>query len=125
MSSPIEIQMASERSRRRIRRTLWTISLVVFPLFVFVVSLPFITRVQLRWRGWDLGSRDAHGGWFERVDQAYFRDGQEFAIRDIDRLSYFPQLKQMTVYNASISEDAFVAISRHNQLSTVRIISSR
>ncbi len=135
MTDPDAAENSSERSQRRIRRTLWTASLVVLPLFVFVVSQPVVTRVQLLWRGCDLSPNESPVGlptwvpevfrpWFGRVDNAFFH-GTEFTVGDIDRLRIFPQLEQVTVFGASVSDDAFAAIAKHKQLTTVRIDSSR
>lgn len=135
MTSPNETAIASERSQRRIRRTLWTISLVVLPLFVFVVSQPLITRFQLRWRGWELGSRERQSRpanwltqvtypWFGRVDEVIYH-GNELTVDDVDRLRNYPHFHEVTVIGAEISDDAFVALAKHNQRSSVRVFSSR
>ena len=135
MTNPDAAENSSERSKKRIRQTLWTASLVVLPLFVFVVCQPLITRFHLLWRGCELSSSDRHAGlptwvpevfrpWFGRVDQAVFR-GTEFTVGDIDRLRIYPQLQQVTVLGADIPDDAFAAIAKHKQLTAVRIFSSR
>lgn len=138
MTSAIEpIEVEAEPARRRIRRVLWTASLIVFPLCLFVLCQPLVVRIQLLSHGWDVRSRDRHAGlptwlpeffhhpWlFGRVDAAHF-SGKDFAASDIDRLYRFPQLQEVTVYGASISEDAFAAIARHKELAILRINSSR
>lgn len=132
---PESVVANAERQRRWLRRGCWTGGLIVLAALLFVIGNPLFVRWQLMQHGWIFSRLFEHGRlpnwcpegarpWVEDIHQATI-NRSPVSVSDIEKLSHFSNLTHARFHQAKITDQAFDAMAKLDQLCGIEIWASQ